>query len=329
VHGDSFTFQVWAYLAMLLMVWFKTPALDEVIGTIVVTGYTICALLVGTRVLEMTGAIPMASVSEGLVGFEKEHYWLPLSGWLGPEGRWPGPFGHNAKTGNIAAYLVVIGVALRTRSGVIFGIVGAVTLLLTSSRGSFVAAAIGVALVVLLGDYRWNRRLNRGVLVVSLLVVAIAAASLAVLASPNLTGRTTYWPAFLKLWQSSPLVGVGFTGKQAGDPIISGTNGHNLLIDVLAKYGILGLVPVVVALFAIAYICFRASTLRYVLPLGVVVTFLVIGLSESDYGWMEPSIPWLLLVLAAVAGSRWVESRETSQMMPPDSGSTESLVASH
>jgi hypothetical protein len=313
VHSDNFNHGVWAYILLILMLWFKTPRLEDFVAALVLVGWLISAILVATRLLELLGVIPMATVSARLVGFEKANYWLPLSGWLGPEGRWPGPFGHNAMTGNIAAYLIVLGVALRSRSGLVFSVVGVTTLLLTSSRSSFVATAIGVTLVVLLGDYRWTRRFDRRVLVGGVLAVCALAVTAALWASPNLTGRTTYWPAFIRLWETSPWIGVGVTGKEAGERLIAQTNGHNLAIDSLAKYGVLGLIPVLAVLIVVAYICLRAATRGYVLPLGIAATFFVIGLSESDYGWIVASIPWLLLVLAALAAVRYLESPVTKR----------------
>lgn len=305
VHGDNFGHSVWTYAPILIMLWLKSPAASDVTAGLVVTAWLLTGILVLTRVLEMVGAIPMLYVSPDLVQFEKENYWLPLSGWLGPEGRWPGPMGHNAMTGNIGAYLLVIGIALRSKAGAVFAVVGVLTLLLTSSRGSLVGAAIGAAIVVLLGDYRWNRRFTRAWLIAGALGISLTAVVMAVIASPNLTGRDTYWAAFIPLWRTSPWIGVGVSSSSTWDPAIDGTNAHNLMLDVLVKYGVISLIPLLVALAASVYLSIRAANRLLILPLGIVATFLVMGLAESDHGWLDPSVPWLLLVLATFLAAAW------------------------
>lgn len=74
---------------------------------------------------------------------------LPLSGYLGLEGRWPGPFGYNSKTGFISTLLILIGLARWSMSRVIFIVVGVLRVLLTGGRGS--ALALAARLFVLVG----------------------------------------------------------------------------------------------------------------------------------------------------------------------------------
>ncbi len=303
VHEDLFTHGVWTYTPILLMLTLKSPTLEETHFAIAFTGWLLVGVLVLTRMLEIIGVLDIAFIGQGMIAYEPQHYWLPFSGWLGPEYRWPGPMGHNAMTGVIGAYLIVIGVASRAKTGVLFAIVGVITMLLTSSRVSFVAAAIGVAIVLLLGNNRLARKVSwraRGTLV---LMVATISAGAALIVSPNLTGRTSYWPAFVDLWLSSPWIGVGETGKALGDSSISGTNAHNIFLDTLALYGVLPLLSMMAALATMVFICTRAAMAGQVLPLAIVTVFLVIGLTQADHGWIGPSEPWWLLVLAAFMAS--------------------------
>lgn len=309
IHGDAFNYAVWIYPVVVLMLALKTPTRNETMHAILLLAWLVSGILVLTRILEIVGAIPMASVGDALVAYEESNYWLPLSGLIGPEGRWPGPFFHNSQTGNIGAYLVVTGLALRRRSSVVFVLVGVVTLLITSSRGSMVAAVIGSAIVVFLGDYRWNARLPRPLLVGATMAVGGVAVFMAYLASPNLTGRDAYWGAFIDLWQTSPWIGVGISGRMAmGPDFISGTNGHNLIIDALAHYGIFAALLVLAILVVAVVIGINAALAKAVLPLALICTYLVIGIAQSDYSWMTVSNPWLVLVLAVLLGSASITS---------------------
>lgn len=307
IHGDAFNYAVWAYPVIVGMLALKLPTKAEMVTGIVFFAWLATGILVVTRALEMLSVIPVAPVGDNLLGYEEENYWLPLSGWLGPEGRWPGPFFHNSQTGNMGAYLLVAGVALRRRSSIAFIGIGALTLLLTSSRGSMVASAIGVAIALFLGDYSWNRRFRRGVLVTGTLVVGTVAVALAVIASPNLTGRDQYWMAFVELWRTSPWIGVGISGRMANAPdFINGTNGHNLFVDALAHYGVLPAAGVVAALVIATTLAVRASLRAVVLPLALTATYVFIGLAQSDYNWMVTSNPWLVLLLATILASNVV-----------------------
>ena len=303
VHEDLFTHGVWTYTPILLMLTLKSPTLAETHFAIVFTGWLLVGVLVLTRMLEIMGVLDIAFIGQGMIAYEPQHYWLPFSGWLGPEFRWPGPMGHNAMTGVIGAYLIVIGVAIRAKTGVSFAIVGVITMLLTSSRVSFVAAAIGVAIVLFLGNNRLSCRVSWRARSTLVLVVAAIAAGVALIFSPNLTGRTSYWPAFVDLWRGSPWIGVGETGKTLGGSSVSGTNAHNIFLDTGALYGVLPLLTMTAALAILVFICVRAARAGQVLSFSIVTVFLVIGLTQADHGWTEPSQPWWLLVLAAFMAS--------------------------
>jgi len=299
IHGDLFPHSVWTYAPILVLLTLKSPSLEQVRFAFVFTGWLLVFVLVLTRLLEVMGVIDIAFIDKGLIGFEQQNYWLPLGDSLGPEYRWPGPMGHNAMTGAIGAYLVVMGTALRKVSGLVFVLVGVLTLLLTGSRVSLVAAVTGLSIVLVLGNNKLSAKVSwrtRGLFVGA---IAILAALAALIASPNLTGRTSYWPAFYDLWLESPWIGVGNTGKVLADPLISQTNAHNIFLDVLALYGVIPLLTMSVALVIVVLASLRAAKSEQVLPLAIVTLFLVVGLTQADHGWITPSEPWWLLVLAA------------------------------
>jgi hypothetical protein len=302
-HDDLFPISAFLYVPVLVGLWMKTPSEGELLAALKFMAWLVAGILVVTRLLELLGWIPMVDVGASLVQFEQEHYWLPMSGWLGPEGRWPGPGGHNAMTGNSGAMLLVLAVALRGRAKYVLGFIGVLTLLLTSSRNSFIAAFVGVALVVAFGDNWVTQRLGRKQVASILAALLLLAASYVLLLNRNLTGRTTYWNLFIDLWQQSPWVGVGSTGVAAGDPTISGTNGHNLIIDSLVRYGVVGAVAVAAILVLAVVIVIGAARYRFVLPLGVVGAFCTIGLVESDINWLGFSelILWFVLAVALAA----------------------------
>jgi len=307
-HGDAVTYAVLLYLPVVIALWWKTPMRTDIIAALLLLGWVITLVLVGTRLLEMLGVLPVIDVGDRILAFELRNYWLPFSGTLGPEfGRWHGPFGHAGKTGAAAAFLLVLAVGLRGRSRWVFGVVGVLTLLLTASRGSMIAAAAGVLAIILFGDNALTRRVPRRWLLIGLGGLAVVAVAGVLLRNPNLTGRTTYWSVAYDVWITSPLAGVGSTGMQSSELAMAGTNAHNIVFDALVKFGLIGTLLVLAILAVSAAIVIKAIPLKAALPLGLVVTYLVIGMSEADTEWMRMTLPWLWLVLATILAGRTVE----------------------
>lgn len=307
IHADSVPYTVLLLPPILLALWLRTPPATDLRASVVFLGWLLGGVLVVTRALEMLGIIPMVDVGDWLIGYETENYWLPLAGWLGPEGRWPGPMGHNAQTGNVGALILVLAIGLRGKARWLLAASGVLTLLLTSSRTSYLAAVAGVVVLLVLDDNALTRRVRRSYLVIGLGALGVLAAAIVITQNPNLTGRTTYWTLALDAWRESPLIGVGANELATSELETLGSNAHNIVIDALMKYGILGVIPVIAVIVVTLTITIGASRRYLVLPLALVVTYLVIGLAEADQGFLSPSIMWLWLILptlwAAQTGS--------------------------
>ena len=304
IHGDGFTYAVLLYGPIVAALLLKTPRKDDLLAALQVLGWGIVVILVGTRLLEFAGVIPMLDVGPDFIAYERENYWLPFAGTLGPESRWHGPFGHAARTGAAAAFLLVLAVGTKNRSRWVFGAVAIVTMLLASSRGSLIAAAAGVALIVLFSDNILTRRVRRSVLLVGIGLVGLIGLGGVLMRNPTLTGRTTYWQLAIEVWQQSPLIGSGRGGMQASELAIAGSNAHNILLDALVKFGLVGAITAMAALAVAVALAIQAARIRVALPLGIISTYAVLGISEADTEWMAITLPWLWLVLAATLAGR-------------------------
>jgi hypothetical protein len=301
VHHDAFNYTTWLYPVILLMVWLKTPNIRETRAALLVLGWSGTALLVWTRVSELIGLIPMPSVSKELLTFEVQEYWLPLSGWLGPEGRWPGPLGGTAFTGMLAALLVVLAVGLRSKSSWVFGIVGVIGLLLTSSRGSFAATAAGVGLAIVFSNWNFLAKVSFPWRIAVAAIGSIATLGLLLKASPNLTGRTTFWPDFLHLWSTSPVTGVGATGYSQGTNWTqTAGSAHSFFIDELARNGLIGFIVLIATLVTAVALGLLAARRKQGGPIALITTVFVLGIANTPFSWLNPSILWLFLLIPAL-----------------------------
>ena len=309
VHGDATNYGVWLYPIILGMIFLKCPSREDVLRSVLFAAWLFTLLILVTRVFELQGLFVEATVSSDLLEFERENYWLPLSGSLGPDGRWVGPFFHNSQTGNVAAYLVVLGVALKRRSSPIFLVVGILALLLTSSRTSMVAAVIGVGVALLFGPYQRIHRIPPRLRVAIVSALATTAALIALWFSPNLTGRDVYWSYYLDLWRSSPWTGVGVTGRGSGSETFADVNGHNLVIDALGVYGALAallVLSIIVVGLVLGALSVRSGE---AIPIALIVTYATIGTAQSDYNWTVVSVPWLMLLLPVLLAAATLMSK--------------------
>lgn len=312
MHGDAFTYAVLGYVPVVFALWWKSPSRADALAALVVLGWALVFILIGTRVLEMSGVLQILDVGNSLQEFERANYWLPLGGSIGPDfGRWHGPMGHAAKTGTAAAFLVVLAFGCRGVSRWLFALVGLLTLLLTASRGSWIAAFAGVIMIVLFGDNALNRRVGRKRLIFGAGLIAALGFAVVMIRNPGLTGRTTYWSIAYEVWRTSPFFGVGRSGMQDSELYIAGSNAHNIVLDSLVKFGVVGTIPVVVGLLLCVLIASRAVSVGTFLPLGIVATYAVIGISEADTEWMRITLPWLFLVLGTVLAGQSLEKRRS------------------
>ncbi|MEI8241201.1 MAG: O-antigen ligase family protein, partial [Actinomycetota bacterium] len=203
--------------------------------------------------------------------------------------------------------LVILAVGLKGRSRWVFGVVGVLTLVITASRGSQLGAIAGVIAIIVIGDNAFVRRIGRRWLLIGLGLVAALGLLAVLIRNPNLTGRTTYWTLAFDLWKQSPITGSGTSGLVASDLSIAGTNAHNLLFDAMVKTGLIGLLVVIAILVIAAVTTLKASLNRAALSVGLFTGYLVIGMAESDQGWLGMSLPWLWLVLAVTLAGRQLE----------------------
>jgi len=316
IHGDAFNYTALLYVPILAMIWLKPPTLQEAWNAIFAFAWTVAVVLVLTRILEMLGVLALKSQSQNIITFDEERYFLPLNDVLGIDGRWPGPFGHNGDTAMMGALLIVIAVAYWTRASWVFLFVGVFTLLVTSGRASTGATIAGIIILVIFAKAGRISQIPQAIRIWGGLAALAVGAVFMYSRSAGVTGRDNFWPAFLKLWESSPWVGIGTSGISVSGGITQEYgHAHNLYIDELARYGLLGFLTQFGAITLGVVIAFLAAKRGVSGPLAILTAYLVTGVTEPRNQWMSPSVTGVLLVLAAVtAGSKLNRTKETESV---------------
>jgi len=309
LHGDAYNYTALLYVPILIMIGLKPPTAREGLTAIYAFAWAVTAVLVITRILEMLGLLAIKTQSAYVIAFDEERYFLPLNDILGIEGRWPGPFGHNGDTAMMGAFLIVIAVAYWTRSSWVFLTVGAFTLLITSGRASIGAAATGIVVLLMFAQKGWITKIPRSVRIVGGIAALIVGALFMYMQQAGVTGRNAFWPAFLELWQSAPVVGIGSSGIAVSGGIAQEFgHAHSLYIDELARYGLVGFITQFGAIAVGVLISIIAAKRGLAGPLAILLAYLVTGITEPRNQWISPTVTSMLLILVVVTAGAYLTS---------------------
>ena len=317
-HGDAFNYTALLYVPILFLIWWKPPTQEEAWTAVNALAWTVTLVLVGTRLLETVGLLPVRNQTTDLIAFDTERYFLPLNSILGIDGRWPGPFGHNADTAMMGALLVVISVARWRRPSWVFLTVGVFTLLITGGRASIGAAAAGL-LVIFMFRNGQVLRLSRTVRFSFGLAVLGAGAWLLFSAPAGLTGRNMIWPAYFQLWQTSPWLGVGGTGIANTDywVIVDFPHAHNMYLNDLTREGLLGAGVQYAAIVLGVVIATRVAWWGAPGALAVIAAYLITGVTEPRNPWIAPSATGFLFILMVVCASTFTKRADVHSAARP------------
>lgn len=309
VHQDLYAHVLWLYIPILLLLILKTPTREEAWQALEIIAWIASAILVLTYLLERLGFIPVFRIDPSIIEWEKQNYWIPISDFLGVNGRWPGPFGYNSKTGFVAAYILIVALARWRKHNYVLVAISVIVLLLTASRASFMTALAGLFVLALFTRTGIIARIPLFVRwIIGGFCIAIPAFAF-IFTGIGLTGRfgdNGIWTAYIKLWESAPWVGVGQTGIWSAHGVTDQyTMAHNMFVQELAIDGIVGLATqylvVILGLVIMAIAAFKG----FPGPLAIAIAYLVTSQTEVlNDGWTTPSIYILMIALAVIAATR-------------------------
>jgi len=302
----------------LLLILLKRPSTPECWRAADVFAWTVAAAAGILLLLEVMHAVPSWYVVHGqygtdLITFDNGNYWLPLRDVLGLDGRWGGTTRLPNIAGQAGALLLVYGMVRPAGRRIVFVVVGLLSLLLTDSRTSYAAAAVGLCLLAALpgwGTRYW--RMTPARILCAVLGIAMAVrVALKVLADPNLTGRMSMWPQFLSLGRDNLTLGAGQSGIDsaiaAGDLPAWAHQGHNLFIDALVRYGVPGLL-LTLGFIAFAFVI-AISGARRELGIGVALLAALVTSSMGDLGidWTYPSDGLSVLLVSVLVSQPFAD----------------------
>jgi O-antigen ligase len=200
-------------------------------------------------------------------------------------------------------------------------------ILLTSSRGGAISAAVSLLIVPL----TWLRQKRSSKFIVAALIIAALSAGLKYIPEESLdristTGiefqqgtldsRTFIWRVGLAKFADHPVMGVGGSAFRSAvsDDIPDGLVAHNTFLSVLVEYGVIGAALFILIMIQIFLLIWRMPRNRRTMW---AVSFLALGIGMFALSWLEYKPPWLLisflLIHAHTPSDRFAIRRSKSQ----------------
>jgi O-antigen ligase len=186
--------------------------------------------------------------------------------------------------------------------------------LLADSRTAYAALVLGLAVLVVLPRWLGGARVSRGARLAAAVLGLLAAVRVLVEAAADptgavtATGRVTMWPDFLSLWPQSPWTGVGDAG--VAEAIADGrlapwaTQGHDVYIDALVRYGVIGLALVMVVVVSAVIIAVTGARQGNAVSLAIIAMIAAVSLTEASFHWLFPTVSFSVLLTGVLLSPR-------------------------
>ena len=216
---------------------------------------------------------------------------------------WSGPFEYYSFAGMAGAYLFIFALSRVGIERVSLAAFGFLMVLYAGQATAVFGVLAGIIVFALYSRIGLAKRLSSKLKTFATVfsVILLLLASIAV--NPSLSGRWEIYREFLKIWIHHPIFGAGIAGVQKG--VAQGLipewihDGHNVVMDYGAKYGVL----VVVLFIALMVLAFRggATAAQSGRPVGLalVTAYISMGLLESLSGliYLSYASAWFFLAI--------------------------------
>jgi O-antigen ligase len=139
------------------------------------------------------------------------------------------------------------------------------------------------------------------------LVLGLAMAvrvAVKVILDPGLTGRMTMWPEFFSLARRFLTFGGGSelidSAKASGELPPWANQGHNLLLDTLVRYGVVGLVIALVFIGLAFVLTVRVFGREIAIGFALLATLMTSCMGDLGFEWNYPSEALSVMLIAVL-----------------------------
>lgn len=294
IGGQGVAYSAIAFGTWTLMMMAKNPDSDDFRFAGLAMSWTLVAVLIFFEIAAYTDLL------------SSQAYGMGLSSTLLAPGRFGGPWDNPNLVGPIGASLSIFALVARSWSRPTLFAAGALVVLASNSKAALfgLSAGLGVfAAAILLerwSSWRSSTRLVIGTIALLTSSGVITYAAMQMRADPSLDGRTRIWGAYFDLWLTKPLNGIGSVPAEsfiaAGTLPPSGVHAHNLWLDLVTRFGWVGLLlgsSLLISAFILAFRQFRHGQPIGLAMLGI---FTVTTTLEVHFDWVYLSLPVVYLM---------------------------------
>ena len=233
--------------------------------------------------------------------------------FLGIPGRNYGVFSHPNTLGQTAALSALF--LLANRNNPLLLLAPVFCILKCGSRTSIISLTVGavVFLIVSILQSSNNAKIRKveSPLVIGTFLFGIFVAStfqflnyIRFLDPSSLTGRVSIWQSSLTIFQSSPIIGLGWDweSRAVDSQLLNvwSVSAHNMLLEIIFSAGILGLLLFLAILVKGVLYFNRLSNVEKI----VLISILIAGISESFIDLQYPTIQTILYFLIILGANK-------------------------
>lgn len=297
------TFVVPIVFALILA---KKPSLREVTSALILLGWATIAVTLAHEVLTYIHGSNLETGATLING---------LAWNRAVDMSWHGPFEYVSFAGIAGTFLILYGLTRTSLTRIVFVIFGALMVYEAGQLTPVLGILAGLVVLVVFIIVKKSQISHR---TAALMIIAgeFVLFTCAIAIDPTLSGRTDIYLSYLQLWKSNVLIGVGHPGivDAMRDGLVPSWihDAHNIFIDSATKYGLVGLVILVVVLFTSVSLQWSDATKGRLTGLLIGVAFISMGMLESFGSWNYLTLPWIWLVLATLWCSSVTPTRTSS-----------------
>ena len=306
--GSAFNYSAFLTPVILVMVAWKPPSRPEAWRLADYSFVLIASLALFTQVLDLLGIRDARTSILSRWSIPVLDYDLGF--------RWEGFFGDPNNAGLIGAVLVIYGLHRKGWTRGFLLVVGACMVLFAESRTSLMGLAAGLVLTAITSRTYRQRRINPLITGAALAFISVVGLLTIRSIDPSLNGRQEIWQAYVDLFRTSPLTGVGWTGidTAAANSLIpwKTIDGHSLVIDTLTRHGLVAALVVVTVLVLALILAIIAVPRDNGASLAVLSVWMFAALTYTLTSWQYLNVLMVPFIIVILLASSQQPSREAA-----------------
>jgi O-antigen ligase len=314
--SEPYNHTAWLLPAIVVMVLIKPPSRSQIFAAADIYVFTILAIAFMSHILHVTDIHNFPHLYYPARYPEIIQSIFPMQ-TLGLDYRWEGPFGSVSDAGPMGAFIFIYGL-FRTGIKRIMILSGGLFILVFAFSFSSIFATL-VSLVFLLAVSLSKKIPSNAVPLAFGFLISVTVASIALYiwrTNPTFNGRIPIWVQYVSEWPNHKMFGAGSQFLIERTDLLSNDHGHNLYVDMLLRYGLIGVLLFLALLISLAWLAWLARKCGTNYPIALLLVFVLCVVGETLVMWRYTGMVTLWIIISAlVANSAIAKSKPQSSFI--------------